>query len=121
MTIYEKNKFDKYERQIKYELIEVDALQTKGERATKENSIEVRILCKMIFHDGRETDAMLRKDLFNNDISPDEFFSIDNFVNLFVKFRKTCKGFLSLTFYNEMIRFYNSLSDENKLLLEVYE
>ena len=119
MIIYGKNKFDG--KQIKYELIEVDALQTKGERATKENSIEVRILCKMIFPDGLESEAMLRKDLFNNDVSPDELFTIDRFVDLFVKFRKTCKSFLSPTFYNEMIRFYNSLSDENKLLLEVYE
>lgn len=119
MTIYEINKFD--DKKIKYDLLRIEALQTKGERATKENSIEVKILCKMTFHDGLESEAMLRKDLFNNDISPDEFFDIDNFINLFIKFRKTCKNLLSPTFYNEMIRFYNSLSDGNKLLLEVYE
>lgn len=119
MIIYGKSEIDS--RIIKYDIFQIDRIQTKGERSTENNSVEVRALCTMTFLDGHSSDALLRKNLFNNKISPDDWFKIEGFIEEFIRFRKISYDLIDNKYFKEIECFYNSLSDENKLLLEVYE
>lgn len=57
--------------------------------------------------------------LYNKNITLDQWFEVDGFVEEFNKFKDSCKDIQnSKKFINE---FYSKLSNENKLILEVYE